>query len=42
LEEIQDEIDAQNKKRIFEVNEQIKLKPQTIKAIVKKMILGYK
>ncbi len=37
LEEIQDEIDAQNKKRIFEVDEQIKLKPQTIKAIVKKI-----
>lgn len=37
LDEIQDEIDAQNKKRIFDVDEQIKLKPQTIKAIVKKI-----
>lgn len=37
LEEIQDEIDAQNKKRIFEIDEQIKLKPQTLKAIVKKI-----
>lgn len=37
LEEIQDEIDAQNKKRIFDVDEQIKLKPQTVKAIVKKI-----
>lgn len=37
LEEIQDEIDAQNKKRIFDIDEQIKLKPQTLKAIVKKI-----
>ena len=37
LEDIQDEIDAKNKKRIFEIDEQIRLKPQTIKAIVKKI-----
>lgn len=37
LEEIQDEIDANSKKRIFDKDETIRLKPQTIKAIVKKL-----
>lgn len=37
LEHIQDDIDINNKKRIFDINETIKLKPTTIKGIVKKL-----
>lgn len=37
LEYIQDDIDKKNKKRIFDDNETIKLKPATIKGIVRKL-----
>jgi len=37
LEHIQDDIDKKNKKRIFDDNETIKLKPATIKGIVRKL-----
>ena len=37
LEHIQDDIDKKNKKRIFDDGETIKLKPATIKGIVKKL-----
>ncbi len=37
LEGIQDDIDKHNKKRIFDANDSIKLKPPTIKGVVKKL-----
>ena len=37
LEGIQDDIDRNNKKRIFDVADKIKLKPSTIKGVVKKL-----
>jgi type I restriction enzyme M protein len=37
LEHIQDDIDRKNKKRIFDTGETIKLRPSTIKGVVKKL-----